>query len=84
MRMAVQFENGVRAEALVLACNRNRLRVVVAGRRETEEWPRIDGFWYDESGRRVEIEAMVGLDGIDYSAASDEMHPKTASAGRFN
>jgi hypothetical protein len=82
--MIVQFENGVRAEAVVLAAARDLLRVAVAGSRDTEEWLMFDGCWYDESGRRVEIEAAVAIDGLDYSAVSGEAYPKVAAAGHFN
>ena len=84
MRISVRFENGKGCEALVLAAGGNRLRVAVAGGRDVEEWLMIDGSWFNESGLRVDIEALVALDGLDYSAMSDEARPKAAVAGRFN
>ena len=81
MRMVVRFQNGLKVEALILAAHRDQIRVVVAGRRETEEWLMVDGGWYDDSGRRVDIQAVVALDGIDCADFCGNVYPRTAAAG---
>jgi hypothetical protein len=83
MRMTVQFQNGSRAEALLLAAQGNRIRAIVAGRGTTEEWLMFDGHWFDESGRLIEIEALTNLDGIDGSQLFANVYARTATACAF-
>ena len=83
MRMTVEFHNGLRGEALVLATNGNRIRVIVAGRGTTEQWQLVNGHCFDELGRVVGLEAMVAVDGIDYVQLG-ELYPKAATAGGFS
>jgi hypothetical protein len=84
MRLTVQFDNGVRGEAVLLASNGNQIRVIVAGRGKTEDWLISYGRWFDESGRPIEIDGMVALDGMDYSKLCEDVRPRMATAGVFN
>ena len=85
MRITVRFHNGARAEALILAGDRNHVLVVVEGRRDAEEWGLIDRRLYDQAGQPVEIETMFALDGLDCTELCAVLFPKTATAGgRWN
>ena len=65
MHMAIQRENGARAEAVLLASSHGRLRIAVSGRGDIEEWTMLDGIWRDESGGRIGIDALFAIDGVD-------------------
>ena len=85
MRITVQFHNGARAEALILAGDHKQALVVVEGRSEAEEWLVLNGRLYDEAGHPIEIEAMFALDGFDCTELCAELFPRTATAGgRWN
>jgi hypothetical protein len=81
MRMEIHFEDGRRAEALVLAASRYRMRVVVEGSNNTEEWEKLDGVWCNESGERIEIEALVAIDGTDWLGFCAEVGARTMTMG---
>lgn len=68
MRLEIRFENGRRAEALILAANSREMRVVVQDSGDTEEWQKFDGAWRDEGGTPIEIEAFLAIDGADCSS----------------
>ena len=85
MRITVRFNNGARAEALILAGDRKQALVVVEGRSEAEDWRLLNGRLYDQGGQPVEIEAMFALDGFDCAEICAELAPRTATAGgRWN
>ena len=67
MRMTVQFQNGDRADAVLLAAQADRVRVVVAGRGVTEEWVLFYGHFYDQAGRPVEIDSIEAVEGVSYA-----------------
>lgn len=81
MRMAIQRGNGVRAEALLLAVSKSRMRVVIAGTADTVELSMMDGRWIDESGEIIEFEALLPLDGIGWPGLCADLYPRTAVAG---
>jgi hypothetical protein len=80
--MTVRFKAGVIDDALLLAVGRDRIRVLVAGRRSTEEWLMMEGHLFDEDGRIIEVQALFALDGIEYSPLI-ELYARTATAGGF-
>jgi len=85
MRITVRLHNGARADALILAGDRNQALVIVEGRRDAEEWQILEGRLHDEVGQPVEIEAMFALDGADCAELCAELYPRTATAGgRWN
>ena len=85
MRMTVRFHNGERADALILAGDRNLALVVVEGRRAAEEWQILEGRLHDQVGQPLEIEAIFAVDGADCAELCAELFPKTATAGgRWN
>jgi hypothetical protein len=82
MRMWIQHESGTKVEALLLAASRYRMRVVVAGQRDTIDLNRLGDCWYAESGQAIEIEALIPVAGSDCAAFCTEVYPQTMSAGR--
>lgn len=67
MKMAIHDDDGVRSEAVLLAASDDRLRVVIQGRDDTEEWTNVGGAWRNERGGMVAIEAALCINGIGYS-----------------
>ena len=72
MQILIQRENGTRSSAVVLTASTNRMRVVVRGCSETEEWQNLDGVWRDESGAQIEIEALIAITARDWSRVGEE------------
>jgi hypothetical protein len=75
MRLTVRFQNGARAEVLLLGVSDSRARVVVAGRGTTEEWTVFDGQCFDERGRPVEVESALAI------PPAEQARPRTLTAG---
>ena len=82
VQMTVKFNSGAIEDALVLAVRTDRIRVLVAGRRTTEEWLMLEGRLFDEDGRIIELQALFALDGIGYAEIID-LYARTATAGGF-
>ena len=82
MRMWIRYESGTKVEALLLAASRYRMRVVVAGQRETIDLNRLGESWYAEDAQQIEIEALIPVAGCDCSTFCTEVYPQTMSAGR--
>jgi hypothetical protein len=59
MHMMVVYENGSRADAVVLAVGENRMRVVLRGSRDTVELRLLKEQWMTEEGDAIDIEALV-------------------------
>ena len=64
MHMTILYENGLRAEAVLLATGNFHLRVIVRGGADTTELQRIEDQWKTEEGTAVEIESLVTDDVI--------------------
>ena len=50
MRMILRYDNGIRVEAVLLAANRQQMRVVIEDRKDTVEFTAVDGRWFSETG----------------------------------
>ena len=59
MRMMLLFENGRRAEAVLLAASDYRMRVVVRGTEDATELRLIQDQWMSEEGKAVDIESLI-------------------------
>jgi len=79
MLMSMQPEMGARCEAVVLAAGKDRMRLAAVGEHDTIELTMVAGQWFDEGGRRIAIDAMVALDGMEYS----HICPRAIAAGAF-
>ena len=59
MRMILQYESGVRVEAILLAIEGQKMRVAVNCADDATIFVLSDGYWYGENGEIVEIEAAA-------------------------
>jgi hypothetical protein len=59
MLMTIRYQNGLRAEAVVLAASREHMRVAVDSQPDTTELQQVNGRWHMEGGAEIEIEALI-------------------------
>jgi hypothetical protein len=78
MLMTIRYQNGLRAEAVVLTADNERMRVVIDSRRDTIELRKVDACWYTEDGAEIEIEALIPLAGTNVASS---LYPRTITAG---
>ena len=81
MRMMLTHRGGQTVEGLLLAVNREQMRVVISGQADTIELCRVDGSWRTEDGQSFEIDAVTAVDGMDYSEMLSRLVPRTMGAG---
>ena len=79
MLMTIRYQNGLRAEAVVLTANNERMRVVIDSQRDTMELRKVDACWYTEDGAEIEIEALIPLAGTNVVSSPN---PLTITAGQ--
>ena len=68
MLMTIRYQSGLRVEAVLLAANRERMRISVASQRDTIELHKVDSGWYTEKGDEIETEALIPIAGTDVSS----------------
>jgi DNA-directed RNA polymerase specialized sigma24 family protein len=73
---------GIRVEAVLLAANRERMRVAIPSERDITEWNRVDACWLTETGEQVEIESLIPIEGVDVSQFCTAVYPWTMTAGQ--
>jgi len=61
----VMVLGGRQVEALLLSVSPDRLRMVIPGRADTEEFHMVDGQWTSESGVQVELGAILSAGRAD-------------------
>ena len=81
MLMTIRYQGGVTVEAVLLAANRERMRLAVASQRDTIELSKADGCWYTEKGDVIELEALIPLVGTDLAGFCAAVYPRTIAAG---
>ena len=74
MRMMIRYQSGLRAEAVLLAANSDRMRVAIDSQRDTVELHRVDGGWRTQRGAAIEIEALIAIPGTEFSRFCSEVH----------
>lgn len=85
MRVLIQRENSVRAEAVLLAASKYDMRAALQGAVDTEHWKQVDGVWRDEDGGRIEIDALIAVDETDWmNFCSDIAVPALAATHSFS
>ncbi len=82
MWMMIRYQNGFRAEAVLLAANSEWMRVAIDTQRDTVELHRVDECWYTERGVAIEIEALIPISGTDLSRYCAAVHPWANTASR--
>ena len=80
--MLIRYQNGLRVEAVLLAANRERMRVAIDSQRDTVELHRVDACWYTEKGAAIEIEALIPISGTDFAGFCAAVHPRIKAAAR--
>ena len=81
MRMTIRFHSGLRVEAVLLAANTERMRVVIDSQRDTIELHKMDACWYMEDGAEIQLEALIPMAGTGVSAFCDTVYPRISTAG---
>ena len=81
MLMTIRYQGGMRVDAVLLAANRERMRVAVDSQRDTIELHKVDACWYTEQGAEIEIEALIPIAGTDVSCFCAAVYPRTNAAG---
>ena len=81
MRMMIRYRNGLRAEAVLLAANSERMRVAIDSQRDTMELHRVDGCWRSQRGAAIEIEALIPIAGTAFPAFCAAVHPAGTAPG---
>ena len=81
MLMTIRYQGGMRVEAVLLAANRERMRLAFASQRDTIELYKAGGCWYTEKGDVIELEALVPFAGTDLAGFCAEVYPRTIAAG---
>jgi len=84
MRMILRYDNGIRVEAVLLAANRQQMRVVIEDRKDTVEFTAVDGRWFSDIGAAIEIEAVIPVASVDASLFCSEVFPRTNVAGHLS
>jgi len=82
MRMMIRYQSKLNAEAVLLAGNSKRMRVVIASERDAVVLHKVDTCWYTETGAAIEIEALIPTEGIDFSQFCTAMHPPATASAR--
>ena len=62
MQLTLLYPGSRRIDAVVLAANHDRMRIVLQNRRDTVELHLKGNRWTSEEGESVEIEAVVACD----------------------
>jgi hypothetical protein len=81
MRITIRYQNGLRAEAVLLAANRERMRVAIASQRDTIELHKVDARWFTEKEEEIEIETLISMEGTDVSQFCAAVFPRASVAG---
>ena len=82
MLMTIRYQSGLRAEAVVLAANRERMRVAIDSERDTMDLHMVGDCWRTEDGVEIEIEALIPIAGFDVSGLCAMAYPRTNCAGQ--
>jgi hypothetical protein len=81
MLMTIRYKEGLRVEAVLLAADRERMRIAIGSRRDTTELHKVDACWFTEDGAEIEIDALIPLSGSAVSHFCAAVYPQTLAAG---
>jgi hypothetical protein len=79
--MTIRYQSGLRVEAVVLAANRERMRVAIDSRCDTIELHKVGACWHTEDGTEIEIEALISITGSDVSGFCAATYARTNAVG---
>jgi len=80
MHTVLILRGGRRVDALLLSASPDRLRLVIPGCGDAEEYQMIDGHWKSERGVRAEIGALMLADGMSLARVVPQSQVRTLSA----
>jgi hypothetical protein len=80
MHTVLMFSGGRRTDALLLSASPDRLRVAIPGRGDTVEYRMVEGNWVCERGARMEIGALMLVEGMSPSRFVPHHQARTLSA----
>ena len=80
MLMMIQYESGLRLEAILLAAGAGRMRLMARSQTDTLELTNLDGCWRTGQGDAIEIDALIPIPGANLTRLSAEIHPRTHTA----
>ena len=80
MLMTIRYRNGLRVDAVLLAANRDRMRIAIPSRRDTAELHRLEARWFMDDGAEIEIEAFIPLAGTGIFGFCAQLYPRTVAA----
>ena len=81
MLMTIRYQGGMRVEGVLLAANRERMRLAFVSQRDTIELHQADGCWYTEAGDVIELEALIPFAGTDLAGFCTAVYPRTTAVG---
>ena len=81
MLMTIRYQSGLRVEAVLLAANRERMRISVASQGDTIELHKVDSCWYTETGDEVETATFIAIPGTNISSLCAALYPRTNAVG---
>ena len=81
MRMLIRYKNGLRVEAVLLAADRDQMRVAIRSLRDTVELHQVNASWYTERGAAIEIEALIPIPGTQAGELCAAFQPRAVAAG---
>ena len=81
MLLTIQQGDGTRSDVLLVAIERDRMRLVPRDSQDTIEVVSVADQWFDELGRRIVVEAMIRAEGVDYSCFQEYAAPRVMTAG---
>ena len=81
MLLTIRYQNGLRAEAVVLAASREQMQVAICSQDDTIELREVEAHWYTEEGAEIEIEALIPVAGVDVSPFLTTVYPRMIAAG---
>ena len=82
MRMTIRYTSGKTVDAVILAADRERMRIAIVSQTDTTELQRVDGSWYTETMEAVEIDSIVQVPGTDAADFCTAVYPLAMAAGR--
>lgn len=81
MGAVLQYENGLRVYALLLAASDHKLRVAISSERDSIELLKVGNSWMTERGEVVEIESLMQIPGVDAGPFLAALPARTLTAG---
>ena len=82
MHMTIRYRSGLTVDAVLLAANRERIRVAIPSKGDTTELNKVDACWLTDDGEEIEIEALIPIDDVEVSKFCTALFPLTLAAGR--